>query len=173
MNRQEKAEITKEKIIKAAMELSKEKVIQEINVEDITKRAGVSKGSFYTYFNKKEDVVDLFMYENWKELRQSLLESKEGKEDKLKSYIIQFASIIENKGKETCRSWIASNISNDYKLLIDEETLREILEDESFVKTINAFLYGLMLSWAMANDDRTLVSMTSDALPLIIRLIGE
>ena len=97
MNRQEKAEITKEKIIKAAMELSKEKVIQEINVEDITKRAGVSKGSFYTYFNKKEDVVDLFMYENWKELRQSLLESKEGKEDKLKSYIIQFASIIENK----------------------------------------------------------------------------
>ena len=59
MNRQEKAEITKEKIIKAAMELSKEKVIQEINVEDITKRAGVSKGSFYTYFNKKEDVVDL------------------------------------------------------------------------------------------------------------------
>ena len=113
------------------------------------------------------------MYKNWMKIRKAIAESNQNKEGKLNSYIMMFAKSIDEKGKETCRGWIASNISNDYKLLFDEETLREILQDEKPIRMINAFLYGLMLSWAMANDDRSLVSMAEDASSLIIKLISE
>ena len=55
--RQISAQITKRKLISTALELIKEKGFSAINVEDITKKAGVAKGTFYTYFKRKEDIV--------------------------------------------------------------------------------------------------------------------
>ncbi len=172
MNRKEKSQITRNKIVNAAKELIKEKMIKDISVEDITIKAEVSKGSFYTYFDKKEDVIALFMYENWEQLRHELL-NIENKEETFKYYVDKFASFIEQKGKETCRSWISSNIDNDYKLLFDENTLKMFINDEIIVRTINAYLYGLMLSWVMSSDDRDFINMSRDALPSLISLMKE
>ena len=55
--RQENAQKTKLKLVKTALELFKDTGFFDINVEDITKKAGVSKGTFYTYFKRKEDIV--------------------------------------------------------------------------------------------------------------------
>ena len=172
LTRKEKAEITKQKIINAARELNHEKVIQDITVDDITNKAGVSKGSFYTYFKEKEDVVEQFMFENWKELREKVIKMNGSLEEKVDYYVTQFALLIEEKGKETCRGWVASRVSKDTKLLFDEETLNLILNDEKKARCITAFLYGLMLSWAMSNDERTLVSLTNDAKDLILKSVN-
>lgn len=174
MNRLEKAQITKEKIINAARILAKEKLIQDISVEDITKKAEVSKGSFYTYFKKKEDVLEKFMFDNWNTLRIKISDSRESKIKLFEYYIINFATLIEEKGKETCRSWISTNINNDYKLLYDEETLTLLFNDKKTIEIVNSFLYGLMLSWAMANDERSLVQMAKNAIPyFLISFIKE
>ena len=45
--RQEKAQVTKEKIIKAAEILLKENCFENISVEDITKYADIAKGTFH------------------------------------------------------------------------------------------------------------------------------
>lgn len=174
MTRKEQAEITRRKIIEAAKELNKEKQINEISVEDITKLANVSKGSFYTYFDRKEDVVEEFMYEDWNKLRKEILESDLSLKEKLAKYSCSFGKIIEDKGKEICRSWIAYRVNEDYKLKFDEETLRLLLgkEDDIKVKTINGLLYGLMLSWAMASDDRKFTEMVNNALPFILDVIN-
>ena len=174
MTRKEQAELTRKNIIEAAKELNKEKQISEISVEDITKKANVSKGSFYTYFNKKEDVVEEFMYEDWQALRKEILESTEFLNEKLAKYGYFFGKLIEGKGKEICRSWIAYRVNEDYKLKFDEESLRLILGENKKEKaqTINAFLYGLMLSWAMASDQRKLTDMVNDALPIILKSIN-
>ena len=76
MTRKEQAELTRKKIIEAAKELNQEKQISEISVEDITKKANVSKGSFYTYFNKKEDVVEESL-QNTVIFLENLLKTKE------------------------------------------------------------------------------------------------
>ena len=55
--RQEAALETKHKIVQAVKELMEEKSVEEMNIEEITTRAGVAKGSFYTHFKRKEDVV--------------------------------------------------------------------------------------------------------------------
>ena len=56
-NRQLAALETKRKLMEAAQKLICEKGLTDTSVEQITETAGVSKGTFYTYFKKKEDVV--------------------------------------------------------------------------------------------------------------------
>ena len=56
--RQARAVETRKKIIQAAKVLIAAKGFAETSIEDIAKQAGVSTGSFYTYFKKKEDVVE-------------------------------------------------------------------------------------------------------------------
>ena len=57
MNKRQKSAVeTKRKLISAGLELIKEKGFDAINVEDITKKAGVAKGTFYLYFKDKYDI---------------------------------------------------------------------------------------------------------------------
>ena len=55
--RDEQAKETKQKIIESARLLIREKGIENVSVDDITKNAGVAKGSYYVYFKKKEDII--------------------------------------------------------------------------------------------------------------------
>ena len=52
-----KSELTKELVYKAALELMEEKGYRGATIRDICKRANVSVGTFYSYFNAKSDVI--------------------------------------------------------------------------------------------------------------------
>lgn len=51
-----KAMRTRARLIEAASEVFAERQYLDTNISDITERAGVSHGTFYTYFKSKEDV---------------------------------------------------------------------------------------------------------------------
>jgi len=56
-----KAQRTKESILQAAMKLMKERGFIDTTIRDICAAAGVSIGTFYTYFPSKQDIfADLF-----------------------------------------------------------------------------------------------------------------
>ena len=55
-----KAERTKAKLTASARKLISERGFDNVSVEEITKDAGVAKGTFYHYFVCKEDVVREF-----------------------------------------------------------------------------------------------------------------
>ncbi|MBF7096999.1 TetR/AcrR family transcriptional regulator [Alkalibacter mobilis] len=57
--RQIKANETKEKIYKTALELLEANGYENIRIEDICQKADVSIGSFYNYFNSKNDILEL------------------------------------------------------------------------------------------------------------------
>ncbi|MBN2859853.1 MAG: TetR/AcrR family transcriptional regulator [Sphaerochaetaceae bacterium] len=52
-----KAERTKESIYLSAITLFREKGFDSVTVEEITQAAGTAKGSFYTYFSTKSDII--------------------------------------------------------------------------------------------------------------------
>ena len=56
-NRQLAALETKRKLLEAAKRIVCEKGLINTSVEEITKSCGVSNGTFYTYFKRKEDIV--------------------------------------------------------------------------------------------------------------------
>ncbi len=48
-------------IVSAAAELFMEKSVHKVSVSDIVKRAGIAKGTFYIYFESKDDLVWHFL----------------------------------------------------------------------------------------------------------------
>ena len=56
-SRQIAALATKKKLLDAGSKIIAEKGLSQATVDEITALAGVSKGTFYTYFKKKEDIV--------------------------------------------------------------------------------------------------------------------
>lgn len=55
--RQLQAQKTKNKLYKISIELLEKQGYEKLKVEDICKKAGVSVGSFYNYFNSKNDIL--------------------------------------------------------------------------------------------------------------------
>ncbi|NQT59937.1 MAG: TetR/AcrR family transcriptional regulator [Bacteroidetes bacterium] len=56
-SRKIKAQQTKQIIFESALTLFRTKGFEAVTIEDITKHAGTSKGSFYTYFATKSDII--------------------------------------------------------------------------------------------------------------------
>src|SRR5699024_6172546 len=67
----------------AAYELFKEKgitekIITETAINDIVKKAGVAKGTFYTYFKNKEDILErIILNKSMKVLDEAMTVTKE------------------------------------------------------------------------------------------------
>lgn len=56
--RQIQAQNTQQRVYKTAVALMSEKGFQNITVSEICKKAGVSVGTFYNYFESKNDILD-------------------------------------------------------------------------------------------------------------------
>jgi len=48
---------TRKRILETALSLFREKGFDQVSIDEITSGAGVSKGSFYTYFQTKSDII--------------------------------------------------------------------------------------------------------------------
>lgn len=55
--RQQQAQETRRVLFENAIALFREKGLDAVTVEQITQRAGTAKGSFYTYFRTKSDII--------------------------------------------------------------------------------------------------------------------
>ena len=75
--RQIQAKETRKKIFDSAITLFYEKGYGKTTINDIVKKAGTSKGSFYTYFNSKSEVI----VEQFKEIDNHYLEVYSNMED--------------------------------------------------------------------------------------------
>ena len=171
--RQENAQKTKLKLVKTALELFKDTGFFEINVEDITKKAGVSKGTFYTYFKRKEDIVLEISRAPFLEIANELEEMQTASLiEKLTHYFRRFMECVEYSGIHICRQWtrdvldpnnVPENKDNQ-KWLYDFEMLKNILEKSVKNKELKentpteliahifiCELYGMMTYWCMSD----------------------
>jgi len=63
---------TKEKLLQVGFDLIWDSSYGSVSVDDICKRAGINKGSFYHFFPSKADLVVEAYEEHWKEKRPTL-----------------------------------------------------------------------------------------------------
>ena len=181
--RQARAAETRKRIVATVKKLITENGFENVSIEEIAKEAEVSTGSFYTYFKKKEDVIEELNQLSFYRLAEITNEMKDkGLDDRMKYYCRQFLAEIERVGIEICRQWIRNNITpfnmeisgkettkynHDYfsmKSLLEEGIRRgELAVDTPVDKMaffINTQLYGLMVAWCMTDasvvgSDRT------------------
>ena len=168
MNKRELSSIqTKEKLLKATKELLKTKGFGTINVSDITKEAGVAKGSFYTYFKRKEDIILEIGKDAFSKIMQDVAKMENiDIIQKLTFYYQAFIKAVEYYGIYVCSEWIRDvlNNKNGQKLAYDIQMLTEFLKQavqnkelkkdttiDLLVQIIITQLYGMMTCWCMSD----------------------
>ncbi|MCI2062830.1 MAG: TetR/AcrR family transcriptional regulator [Eubacteriaceae bacterium] len=100
MTRQEKSELTREKIYNSALKLIDTKGFDNITVDDITTKAGVAKGTFYIYFPAKEDVL-YYTYQHLDTFYQEALDAARTEEEfpsMVKTFIDIYSDRVEELG---------------------------------------------------------------------------
>jgi AcrR family transcriptional regulator len=173
-NRQREALETRKSIIEASRKLISERGFDAVSMDDIAAEAGVSKGSFYTYFRHKEDII----YELNKQDFYILSDTVSGMDaplmERMEYYCVQFMSGIERGGIQICRQWIRNNVSptpieaigNVTKYEYDRDAMVRILQDAVergelvedtpiglLAVQVTSHLYGIMLTWCMSDAD--------------------
>lgn len=181
MNRETKAKVTKKKLFKSALKLFKEKGIENVHIEEITDLAGVSKGSFYTHFKSKHDVVlehyqliDEIYEEKYKELEKAELSLTE----KLQAILLSGFYFCDDMGFDFLSAVLINQLSSPHdetfinnpnrklyrivKSIVEEgmESLEFKNEDneEFYVGTILVFYKGLFLEYSLLKNPTILLS---------------
>lgn len=182
-NRQLAALETKKKLLEAGKWLICEKGLADTSVEEITQTCGVSKGTFYTYFKRKEDIA----LELSRDMFHEILENAKVQEGdflkKLTHYMVNFSGYIEQAGVKLSQEWVKSvvnpnlvtNDTDKGKLQSDLSSVRQLIEfgreqkllrDELPVAALTHglvdLLYGQMLCWNMSDGAYSLKERTQE-----------
>lgn len=64
---------TKQNIIETAMRLFDKKGLENVNIEDVVKEVGVTRGAFYHYFKSREELISDVMYKSFEDNNPFLL----------------------------------------------------------------------------------------------------
>ena len=107
----------KRKILEKAFELFRKNGYMDTKVEDITKALGISKGSFYTYFKTKEELLCelLESMKNSEMERYSKVEIDENPKKTLENFIKERFKSKFFRAFEQCGYWNNEFFYPEYK----------------------------------------------------------
>ncbi|GAB5498637.1 MAG: TetR/AcrR family transcriptional regulator [Pseudohongiellaceae bacterium] len=105
----------RESLLAVGQELFINSSFNSVGLNDILRRAGIPKGSFYHYFDSKEDfglqVVELYARQNLALLEEALADSTQSTYGQLKSF---FAANIDHFDSiEFCQGCLMANLSQE------------------------------------------------------------
>lgn len=165
-NRQLAAMETKKKLIETAKNIICKKGLINTSIEEITKASGVSNGTFYTYFKRKEDIVFALSDYMFQKLYDEALAYNAGIIERLAVYMTSFSEYIENSSLKLCQEWVRNSVDPDIfpdgknKLSADISAISGLLNNaiqkgelkkdtpvELLTQTLTDLLYGQMLCW--------------------------
>lgn len=160
------AKQTRQTLIDAAAFLLKEKAFDQISVDDIVALANVSKGTFYTYFERKEDIISEIAFARFSAIEQQAVRGNSIQE-RIKNYLTESMQYIISCELNVCRQWITNCVEcgnsdgshkYDYDLNIIRRMLVTAVENKELSQStpidfladsIVCAYYGAVMKWAM------------------------
>lgn len=174
---------TKKKLLDTGKELICRKGIDHTSVEEITEAAGVSKGTFYTYFRRKEDIVFELSQSMFGEILENAKAAEGGFCEKLENYMVNFSGYIDQSSVRLAQDWVknvvkpesagedggrgklASDLASVTELLsygIRQGLLRPDTPVSQLAHALVDLLYGQMLCWGMSDGSYSLRARTQE-----------
>ena len=184
---------TRQKIIQAVRDLLQEKNANDINIEEITQRAGVAKGSFYTHFKRKEDVISVVAMDCYNTIRESVLRSSGEVCKQIGGYLLESAKVIERTTLQIAQNWMKSvaaplpgETGGMEKYHFDMDNLLEMLHRavqsgqlrtdtpcEQLAQSIMNSYYGAVAIWCITSGEADLIqnigNFCAQGLPVLLR----
>lgn len=191
-NRQLAALETKRKLLEAAKKIVCEKGLINTSIEEITKACGVSNGTFYTYFKRKEDVIFALSREMYQEIYEKAQVHSGSFMERLVFYMTSFSGYIEKSGLKLCQEWVRNTVDPDLvenaddknKLDMDIDSMKGIFERgvernelkkdtpvDELAHTLVEVLYGEMLCWDMSGGAYSFEARTREFCGLVLPAI--
>ena len=129
----------KEQILEAAKDVLLKKGVFKTRVEDITNHLGIAKGSFYTYFKSKDQLLEAIIsqvYEIRKSELEELLIEKVDYKEKIKLFIMKrFMVVTDNLKSHLILINLTRNLEHLTPLLREKLLQIEIL-NRKYLKEI-------------------------------------
>ncbi len=178
--RRERAQETRAKIVAAAEKLISEKGFDAVQIIDITNEAGVGKGSFYTYFKRKEDIVAEIAYTKFESIHDQSKEREGNVCDKIASFITDSMEYIKETGIKISQQWIRGIVAPDnqdgiQKLMYDRQVIHSFLEKavehgeiteqipiDQLTYWITSEYYGIVFCWALTDGENDPAAAIND-----------
>jgi len=179
-NRQKQAQNTRKIIFEQAIALFREKGFDTVTVEEITQRAGTAKGSFYTYFRTKSDIIieEFQTIDDYYRKYHKNLKRYETASEKIVAFTrAQMRFVRDEVGLEMLKILYSANIMDPYsdKILIKpqrflHELVREIITfgqtkfefrrdipADELALLFNRSMRSIFLDWSIGNNNWDLV----------------
>ena len=174
----------KEKIYRTSINMISQKGFQETKIKDICREANVSVGTFYSYFNTKEDVIkelyltaDNFFFKNVaKEIENKSFE------DKLNIFTHYYAKLNVETGIDMLRvlyspdnEWFAQTHPMQQVLVkiisdaINEKIIREDFAMADVTQFIFVALRGVCYDWCINKGSFDMEERMSKYLKMVLR----
>ncbi len=173
-DKQTKGEKTKEIIFQSALTLFKTRGFHNVTILDITRHAGIAKGSFYTYFSTKSDIIvqEFWLIDSfYKSIENEILSYKSASERLLQFTHKQMEYVSDSIGVDLLKILYANQVSQEGsdKVIIDskrfwhtfiERIMKEGIEKEEIHSTLDAStlatyfnrsMRGLLLDWNISS----------------------
>lgn len=171
-NRQKAAMETRRKLLEVGERMIAEQGFANVSIDDIVKACGVARGTFYTYFKNKEDIVQAISRQPFGELENEIEDMNCDIQEKLCYYVKEFTKRVQQHGLKITQQWVRNVIDPDIvpenedgkKLIYDLEAVNNILQraidnyellentpHEQISRLIISQLYGFMTCWCMSN----------------------
>ncbi|NRB40400.1 MAG: TetR/AcrR family transcriptional regulator [Pseudomonadales bacterium] len=87
----------REKIMQAAIQLFEEVGCDETTLEDICKKAGVSRPTFYSYYPTKQDLIQAMAEKLWLNVAEELTSEFMGETESPRLYVVSFIALIRRE----------------------------------------------------------------------------
>ncbi|MGN1089719.1 MAG: TetR/AcrR family transcriptional regulator, partial [Huintestinicola sp.] len=104
---------TRTKVILAAEKLIAEHGFENVTIDDIASEAGVAKGTFYTYFKRKEDIIGEIAHSNFVRMEEKSMEISGDVCDRLALFLADSMKYIVDTGIHICRQWLKNAAEPD------------------------------------------------------------
>ena len=99
--REQKKRQTREAIMQAAVKLFSAKGFDKTSIEELAREAGIGKGTIYSYFETKSDILHAFCEDDLAQLRHELTSQADNKipilQQMVKIYMGEFRQITQNR----------------------------------------------------------------------------
>ena len=173
--RQENAAKTRQKLLSVTDKLIRQNGFNKLSIEEITKAAGVAKGTFYVYFKHKEEIVLELCKDLFKETQLKLNKIKDSSiENKLECYFECFIREVTDYQIHIVREWIKGLVEKNktpdsmgiIKWQYDNEMLKNIISSavknkelkadtptDILTKVILCEMYGMFTCWCMSGGE--------------------
>ncbi len=117
LTRKEQAEITRQKLVDAALDLFVKRGYDRVTVDDICRQAGVSKGAFYGHFKSKDQAIleEFLKADDYYKEVLSVLAKHESYVDKMLAFNDLALRFIESQGKMVIKVAYSSTIAPERK----------------------------------------------------------